>query len=77
MARDHSGNSVTISSDGYIDQFGGEKGKKFKAKALKDLLLSIQHKYMEEQKQTIDEAFESWKGELEQVDDVCVIGVRI
>jgi len=72
----HKGDSIYIFSDGYVDQFGGEKGKKFKAKAFRQLLLSIQDKAMEEQKTIIDEAFESWRGSLEQIDDVCVIGVR-
>jgi len=71
------GDSIYIFSDGYIDQFGGEKEKKFKAKAFRELLLSIQDKAMEDQKNSIDEAFEIWKGDLEQVDDVCVIGVRV
>ena len=71
------GDSLYIFSDGYVDQFGGEKGKKFKAKAFRALLLSIQDKSMEEQKEFIDEAFETCKGTLEQIDDVCVIGVRI
>jgi serine phosphatase RsbU (regulator of sigma subunit) len=71
------GDSIYIFSDGYVDQFGGEKGKKFKARAFRELLLSIQDKSMEEQKTIIDEAFETWKGSLEQIDDVCVIGVRI
>ena len=71
------GDSIYIFSDGYVDQFGGEKGKKFKAKAFRELLLSIQDKSMEQQRILIDEAFESWKGNIEQVDDVCVIGVRI
>jgi len=66
-----------IFSDGYIDQFGGEKGKKFKAKAFKELLISIQDKSMEKQKEKLDQVFESWKGDLEQIDDVCVIGIRI
>jgi tetratricopeptide (TPR) repeat protein len=69
------GDSIYIFSDGYVDQFGGEKGKKFKAKGLKELLLNIQDKSMEKQKQTIDDVFETWKGDLEQIDDVCVIGV--
>ena len=73
----HKGDSIYIFSDGFVDQFGGEKGKKFKAKAFRELLLSMQNKPMEQQKSTIDEAFEKWKGNLEQVDDVCVIGVRI
>ncbi len=71
------GDTVYIFSDGYVDQFGGEKGKKFKAKTFKDLLLSIQEKSMEEQKLIIDNTFESWRGDLEQIDDVCVIGVRV
>jgi serine phosphatase RsbU (regulator of sigma subunit)/tetratricopeptide (TPR) repeat protein len=71
------GDSIYIFSDGYVDQFGGEKGKKFKAQAFRELLLSIQDKPMEEQKTIIDEAFNSWKGDLEQIDDVCVIGVRV
>ena len=71
------GDSVYIFSDGYVDQFGGEYGKKFKAKALRELLLSVQNKTMEEQHSIIDEAFEDWRGDNEQIDDVCMIGVRI
>jgi serine phosphatase RsbU (regulator of sigma subunit) len=71
------GDSIYIFSDGYVDQFGGEKGKKFKAKAFRELLLSIQDKPMEDQKLIIDKTFETWKGNLDQIDDVCVIGVRI
>jgi serine phosphatase RsbU (regulator of sigma subunit) len=71
------GDTIYIFSDGYVDQFGGEKGKKFKSKAFRELLLSIQNKTMEEQKISIDEIFETWKGALEQIDDVCVIGVRV
>jgi len=64
-------------TDGYGDQFGGEKGKKFKSKQLEALLLSISYEPMEEQKNKIDSAFEKWKSGLEQVDDVCIIGVRV
>ncbi|TXB64798.1 tetratricopeptide repeat protein [Vicingus serpentipes] len=71
------GDSIYIFSDGYVDQFGGEKGKKFKAKAFRELLLSSQDSPMEEQRTIIDNAFENWRGNLEQIDDVCVIGVRI
>ena len=71
------GDAIYIFSDGYVDQFGGEKEKKFKSKAFKKLLLSIQDKTMEQQKIIIDDTFENWKGELEQIDDVCVIGVKI
>ena len=68
---------IYLFSDGYVDQFGGDKGKKFKARAFRELLLSIQDKPMEEQKTIIDEAFEDWRGSLEQIDDVCIIGVKV
>ncbi len=71
------GDTIYIFSDGYVDQFGGDKGKKFKVKAFRALLLSIQDKPMEEQRLLIDSTFEVWRGELEQIDDVCIIGVRI
>jgi tetratricopeptide (TPR) repeat protein len=71
------GDIIYVFTDGYQDQFGGEKGKKFKASQLKELLLSIQDKTMEEQKQQLEKAFEDWKGSLEQIDDVCIVGVRI
>jgi len=71
------GDAIYIFSDGYVDQFGGEKGKKFKSKVFRELLLSIQNKTMEEQNTSIDDAFEIWKGDLDQLDDVCVIGVRV
>jgi serine phosphatase RsbU (regulator of sigma subunit)/Tfp pilus assembly protein PilF len=71
------GDSFYIFSDGYADQFGGERAKKFKTANFKRLLLSIQNESMERQKELIDDAFEAWKGQLEQLDDVCVIGLRI
>ncbi len=71
------GDAFYVFSDGYADQFGGEKGKKFMAANFKKLLLSIATEPMEKQKELINEAFESWKGDLEQLDDVCVIGVRV
>ena len=71
------GDTIYIFSDGYVDQFGGEKGKKFKAKAFRSLLISVQNKPMEEQKRILNETFENWRGNLEQIDDVCVIGVKI
>lgn len=71
------GDTIYIFSDGYADQFGGEKNKKFKTKEFKSLLLKINIKSMAEQKQSINKTFEDWKGDLEQLDDVCVIGVRI
>lgn len=78
------GDTLYLFSDGFQDQFGGvekstikKDGKKFKSKNLKKLLLDIQAQDMNQQKSTLQKAFESWKGDLEQVDDVCVIGVRI
>jgi PAS domain S-box-containing protein len=71
------GDIVYTFTDGYADQFGGTNGKKFKYKALKELLLSIQTKTMAEQKEILDTTFENWKGNLEQVDDLLVIGIRI
>ena len=71
------GDTFYLFSDGFHDQFGGDKAKKFKTSNFKKLLLSIHDRSMTEQKTLLDEAFENWKGELEQVDDVCVIGVRI
>jgi len=71
------GDVVYTLTDGLPDQFGGEKGKKFMYKKLKELLISISQEPVEIQKQKLQEAFVNWKGELEQVDDVCVIGVRV
>lgn len=71
------GDTVYIFTDGFQDQFGGEDGKKFKAKKLKELLISIQDKNMNQQKEIIQEAFNSWKKGYEQLDDVCLIGVRL
>ena len=71
------GDSCYIFSDGYVDQFGGDKGKKFKSSNLKKLLLSIQSESMDRQRTLLEENFEEWKGSLEQLDDVCMIGVRV
>jgi serine phosphatase RsbU (regulator of sigma subunit) len=68
---------VYLLSDGYADQFGGEHGKKFKYKALQKLLLDIHHLPMKEQQEVLDRNFESWRGNLEQVDDVLLIGFKI
>lgn len=71
------GDLVYLLTDGYADQFGGDNGKKFKFKNFKELVLSICNKPMKEQKEILEETFESWRGSLEQIDDVCVIGVKI
>lgn len=69
--------SFYIFSDGYADQFGGERGKKFKYATLKNLLLNIHHRPMSEQREILHYELETWKGDMDQVDDVCVIGMNI
>ena len=69
--------TIYIFTDGYQDQFGGPKGKKFMAKNLKELLITINHETMEKQKQILDNAFSVWVGDLEQIDDVTFIRIRI
>jgi tetratricopeptide (TPR) repeat protein len=64
-------------TDGFADQFGGPKGKKFKFKQLEELLLTHASKSMDEQKAVLSNTFESWKSKLEQVDDVTIIGIRL
>lgn len=71
------GDVVYTITDGMPDQFGGPKGKKFMYKQLKDLFISVSNLDMSAQKDVIKNALNDWKGELEQVDDVCIIGVRI
>jgi len=71
------GDSIYIFTDGYADQFGGEKGKKFKYKHLKETLLANVHLSMEDQKVLLANTINEWKGDLEQVDDILVIGIRI
>ncbi|MFH1321230.1 MAG: tetratricopeptide repeat protein [Bacteroidota bacterium] len=68
--------TIYIFSDGFQDQFGGPRDKKFGRKQFKEVLLSIQPKSMEEQKEALDKAIEDWKGDSEQIDDILVIGVR-
>jgi len=64
-------------TDGYADQFGGPKGKKFKYKQLNELLNSISMHNTSEQTKLLSKRFEEWKGDLEQVDDVLVFGIKV
>jgi serine phosphatase RsbU (regulator of sigma subunit) len=76
--------SLYTFSDGFVDQFGDDSkfekstnGKKFKSVNYRKLLLSIQDKNMTEQKEVLTQTFKEWKGNLDQVDDVCIVGVRV
>ena len=71
------GDMIYSYSDGYPDQFGGDNGKKFKSVNFKKLLVSIADQSLSDQKEILDTTFEKWRGELEQIDDVCVFGVRV
>jgi serine phosphatase RsbU (regulator of sigma subunit) len=71
------GDSFFIHSDGIVDQFGGPRGKKFMGKQLQSLLVENGQLPMQDLKALIIEKFTEWMGEMEQVDDVLIIGVRI
>lgn len=67
---------IYLSTDGFQDQFGGQKGKKFKQKRLRELLLNNSGSAMTQQLNLLERTFESWRGNLEQVDDVLLMGFR-
>ena len=69
--------TLYLFSDGFVDQYGGKKRKKFKNPNFKKLLLSVQTESMQHQKKLILEAFDTWRGSHEQIDDVCVFGIRL
>jgi predicted ATPase/GAF domain-containing protein len=71
------GDLIYTLTDGFPDQFGGPKGRKFMNRQLKDLLLSVSSEPMAAQQQKLETVFNSWKGEMEQIDDVCMIGIRV
>ncbi|UKN00275.1 SpoIIE family protein phosphatase [Paracrocinitomix mangrovi] len=70
------GDTIYFFSDGFQDQFGGEKGKKFKAANIKKLILDNRSLNMKEQHQLLKNAFLNWRGDLEQVDDVVFTGIK-
>lgn len=72
-----SGMIVYLFTDGYADQFGGDKGKKFRYKQMEELLLRISPKPMSEQKEILSRTITEWRGGLEQVDDICIAGFKI
>jgi serine phosphatase RsbU (regulator of sigma subunit) len=68
---------IYLFSDGYADQFGGPKGKKFKSKNLQEHLIALHHQSLNKQKEVLEKTFEDWRGDLEQLDDVAIIGIRM
>jgi len=71
------GDSLYIFSDGFIDQFGGEKGKKFMAGQFKKVLEDIHLKVFSEQAEILSQTLKQWKGNIDQIDDILVIGLKI
>jgi serine phosphatase RsbU (regulator of sigma subunit) len=70
------GDTFYFFTDGYPDQFGGEKNKKFTLKRFQDLLMSIYYKKMDKQKKILEDTITNWQGSIEQVDDITVMGIR-
>jgi serine phosphatase RsbU (regulator of sigma subunit)/Tfp pilus assembly protein PilF len=73
----HAGDSFYLFTDGFADQFGGPKGKKFKTSRFRDVLTQIATQQIQHQKRELETVFDSWRGQFEQVDDICVVGIRI
>lgn len=71
------GDAIYATTDGYIDQFGGDEGKKLKSKKFKEKLIECVDLPIEQQKDFLSTFFNNWKGSLEQLDDVCILGVKI
>jgi serine phosphatase RsbU (regulator of sigma subunit) len=71
------GDAIYMFTDGFVDQFGGPDGKKYKSKKFKEMLLSIQHLCMKDQALMINKEFNDWRGNNEQIDDLCLVGVKV
>ncbi|MBK6526716.1 MAG: SpoIIE family protein phosphatase [Crocinitomicaceae bacterium] len=71
------GTHVYLTSDGYMDQFGGPEQLKFNLPKFKELLLSLKNKSMADQKNAMDKALQDWKGSGKQIDDVLVVGFTV
>jgi phosphoserine phosphatase RsbU/P len=71
------GDVVYLYSDGYPDQFGGDRGSKFMTKHFRQLLIDIHHKPMKEQKQILKTTLEEWMGDHKQIDDITIIGIKV
>lgn len=73
----HFGDIIYLLSDGFADQFGGDHGKKYRSTQLKETLLKIRNVDIEQQGEVLLQEFQAWKGKIEQVDDLCVLGIEI
>jgi len=71
------GDTIYLFSDGFVDQFGGPKGKKFMAKRMRNMLLSMQNLDLKAQEKALESAFDEWMGVQEQIDDILVLGIRV
>ncbi len=71
------GDLLYLFSDGYIDQFGGQRNKKFLKRRFKELLIKNSSQPLAKQKEVLDKTIDDWRGKHEQVDDICVIGVKL
>lgn len=72
-----SGDQVYLFSDGYADQFGGPAGKKFRTQTFRELIKTAANLPMNEQRILLEKSFNDWRDDLDQVDDVCVLGIRV
>lgn len=68
---------IYIFSDGFADQFGGPEDRKFRYRPFKELLVRIHKQDMGKQKKLLEQKFYNWKGEVDQVDDILIIGFKI
>jgi len=73
----HKNDTIYLTTDGYLDQFGGNKNKKLMSSRFKELIASIGHLHYQEQKLKLIQFFDEWKGNNAQIDDVCIIGIKI
>ena len=71
------GDAIYLFTDGFVDQFGGPDGKKYKSKKFKEMLLTLQHLSMKDQALMINKEFNDWRGDNEQIDDLCLVGVKV
>jgi serine phosphatase RsbU (regulator of sigma subunit) len=71
------GDKIYLFSDGYADQFGGVKGKKFMYRRFRELILGVSSKEFSTQKNELELEFKNWRKDIEQLDDVCVVGIEV